>query len=97
MRQDNRNGVGISVIMPIFVLLIFGWDDDVQAIKNVRGADLGAAVRLAETIITAHPDVAGYQLWLNGRRVYATFPAGTLPRRPWLDVIAAEVSLQRKH
>ena len=83
--------------MPTFVLLIFGWDDDVKAVKNVRAGDVGGAVRLAETILTAHPATAGYQLWLNGHRVYATFPVETKRRHPWLELVAAQASLQRRH
>ena len=60
--------------MSMYVLLLFNWDDDVEAVKHLRASDPNGAVRLAETIALAHPRSAGYQIWLQGRRISATYP-----------------------
>jgi hypothetical protein len=58
----------------MFMLLIFQEDDAVMDVRAVRAPGVLQATRLAQAVLTALPDAAGYQLWQNGACVASTYP-----------------------
>ena len=62
--------------MKEYTLLVFSWDDEVvttATVHEVTGDD--ESVReLAERLLSAFPNAAGYQVWSGGQRVFSTFP-----------------------
>jgi hypothetical protein len=76
---SHITGIDRAAISPpsqksLFVLLIFSSDDQVVATRLVRAAGVARALSLAERIMLTQLNAAGYQLWLAGEKVFATFP-----------------------
>ncbi len=63
------------VDMRDYTLLMFDWDDSVGSVLTVRRKSDGGALHIADVLMRSRPRLAGYQLWQQGQRVAATFPA----------------------
>ena len=68
-------------MMPLYVMLIFDWDDAVKYARAVRAPTLREARIIADHVMLAHGPSAGYELWSEGTRLLSTFekaPAGVV-------------------